>query len=184
MIYLWSAWGLQLFGGQLFESNPALKEQKDDLDYFGSHFQVYNFNDMLMAMVTMFFVTITNWSAQVAVVTMALSEHMTFSWLLTCTFWLTFYIGSPLIAFNVFTAFSIDVFCKIQEMMDPDAMKKTEVETNLAMLQGELAEKGLVLHIEESAELQRERVYAAMFEEDEEEDDDDNDKNGDGGAHD
>jgi len=175
MIYLWSAWGLQLYGGQLVESNPALKGQ--DLDYFGSHFQVYNFNDMVLAMVTMFFVTITNWVDQIAIATFTLSEHFTFNWYMTCVYWLTFYVGSPLIAFNVFTAFSIDVFCKIEEMSDPDSVKKSEVEQNLEKMQSEMADRGLVLHIQETAELQREKIYRAMFEED---GDGGDDKDGDG----
>mmetsp|Transcript_79628 Transcript_79628/g.206852 ORF Transcript_79628/g.206852 Transcript_79628/m.206852 type:complete len:550 (+) Transcript_79628:407-2056(+) len=178
MIYLWSSAGLQLFGGQLFESNPVLKGE--DLDYFSSHFEVYNFNDMILGMVTMFFVTITNWTAQVAEVTIALYEHFTFGWYMACGFWLTFYVGSPLIAFNVFTAFSIDVFCKIEEMTDPDSdgAKKSEVETNLERMQSEMAAEGYVLHIEESAELQREKIYKAMFEE---EDDDEAGGDGDDG---
>jgi len=177
MIYLWSAWGLQLFGGQLFESNPILKDQ--DLAYFESHYQVYNFNDMGLAMVSMFFVTITNWNAPLVDATLALYRHFTFDWYMSCAFWLTFYVGSPLIAFNVFTAFSIDVFCKIEEMSDPENFKKSDVERNLEKMQAEMAETGWILHIQESSELQREKIYAAMFAE--EDKDGDNANEGSGG---
>jgi len=161
VVYLWSAWGLQLFGGQLYEDNPKLKEA--DLDYFSSHFQVYNFNDMVLGMVTMFLVTITNWVDPIAAACLVLSDDYSFNWFLAGIFWLTFYVGSPLIAFNVWTAFSIDVFCKLQ-VMEPE---RTEIYQNLGQIQAEMADKrGLCLHIHESAELAREMVYKALFEED------------------
>merc|ERR1712217_702096 len=88
-------------------------------------------------------------------------------------FWVSFYVGSPLIAFNVFTAFSIDVYCKLEELEDEDAEKKTEIEEDLT-------DKGLCLTITENSELAKERVYRAMFEE-EDDDGEGSDKGDDNG---
>mmetsp|Transcript_108088 Transcript_108088/g.302776 ORF Transcript_108088/g.302776 Transcript_108088/m.302776 type:complete len:786 (+) Transcript_108088:80-2437(+) len=177
MIYLWSAAGLQLFGGQIYKSNPILKDA--DLDYFESHFEVYNFNDMGAAMVSMFFVVLTDWVDQISLACMALHEHYTVGWFLTVFYWLSFYIGAPLIAWNVWTAFSIDVFCMIKEMQDEEDDQKTNTEKNLEPLQAKMAEEGVCLHIRESAALGRDKVYAKMFEED-----DDDDKEGSQGSSD
>merc|ERR1719188_815817 len=112
MTYIWSAAGLQLFGGELYKSNHAFKEL--DLDLFDSNFQIFNFNDMCLAAMTMFLVTITGWIDQVAVACLAVYKSYSLGWFFSMTFWVSFYVGSVLIAFNVFTAFSIDVYCKLQ----------------------------------------------------------------------
>lgn len=160
VIYLWSAAGVQLFGGKLRQGSPALKGQ--DLDYFGSNFQVYNFNDMISGMVTMFFFTITGWFDPLVAVCLALSENYTAFSIGTYAFMLSFYLISVLLAFNVFTAFSIDVFCKIQEYEEASSTQN-EVERNLSKIRASMAEQGLILHIEMSPELIRSRVYADMF---------------------
>lgn len=178
VIYLWSSWGMQLFGGKFYDSNPAFEGQ--DLDYFSSHFQIYNFNDMILSMVTLFFVMVTNWVDQIAIACLTLHANDTFRWIASWVFWLTFYVGSPLIAFNVFTAFSIDVFCKLEEMSDPENFKKDELEKNLQELQLDLAtNQGKILHIQPSTELQREKVYVAMFDESDGEDGDEDDADSD-----
>jgi len=169
VIYLWTAVGQQLFGGKLIKGNPALADN-DDLDFFDSHFQIYNFNDMLLGMITMFFVTITQWIDQITIVCMALYDHYTVGWFATCAFWLSFFVASPLIAFNVFTAFSIDIFLKLEEMSSPENQKLGDIAQNLGGLQKDMAAKGSILHIQESSNLRRERVYKAMFEEAEAED--------------
>jgi len=159
VIYLWSAAGVQLFGGKLYKDNPVL--QGKDLDYFDSHFQVYNFNDMLMAMVTLFFFTLTTWVDPIAIALTATAEQFTMQWFLNWSHLLSFYVASPLLAFNVFTAFSIDVFCKLQEMDEAD--EPDMVAASLSDIQARLAERGLCLHIQESTALSRAKVYREMF---------------------
>merc|ERR1740123_1443770 len=129
MIYLWSALGQLLFGGELYKTNPKLKGQS--LEYFDSHLEVYNFNDMVLGAVTMFFVTITDWVEPVASVCLALHETYSFKWFLVMGFWLSFYVGSVLIAFNVWTAFSIDVFVTLQEMSKDYATGRGAIDSNL-----------------------------------------------------
>jgi len=165
IIYLWSALGVQLFGGQLVEDNPRLAGK--GLDYFDSHFEVYNFNDMPSGMVTLFFFMITNWVDQIATVCMALAPEFSPFWFVTCAFLLSFYVLSPLLAFNVFTAFSIDVYCKLQEFADKEEQgEKSEIEKNIEKIKIQLAEQGFCLHCEESAEMSRARVYREMFQDD------------------
>jgi len=159
VIYLWSAAGVQLFGGQLYKDSPALQGQ--DFDYFDSHFQVYNFNDMLMAMVTLFFFTLTTWVDQIAVVCVATADPFTLRWFLNWGHLLSFYVASPLLAFNVFTAFSIDVFCKLQEM--DEAAEPDMVASSLADIRERFAERGMCLHVQESTALSRAKVYREMF---------------------
>lgn len=159
VIYLWSAAGVQLFGGQLCKSNPRLANQ--DLAYFGSHYQVYNFNDMFMGMVTMFYFTLVTWIDPIASACMELADKYTWQWFLNYAFLLTFYVASPLLAFNVFTSFSIDVFCNLQALDREDAPDRFE--QNVAHLQAKMADEGLLLHIEESAQLSRAKVIRKIF---------------------
>lgn len=160
VIYLWSAAGVQLFGGQLCESNARLAGQ--DLAYFSSHYQVYNFNDMFMGMITLYYFTLGTWIDPIACACMELADKFTFQWFLNYGFLLTFYVGSPLLAFNVFTSFSIDVFCNLQAM-DKAGDAADKVKQNLAGIQTKMAEEGYCLHVQESAELSRARVFRKMF---------------------
>jgi len=159
VIYLWSAAGVQMFGGELWEGNPRFKGQ--ELAYFESHYQVYNFNDIPQGMVTLLFFTLGSWLDPIASACMALAEPYTFHWALTGAFLLTFYVASPLLAFNVFTAYSIEVFCKIQEMDESPPPKR--VMHHLDWMRQQMAAAGLVLHIKESVELSRSKVYREMF---------------------
>jgi len=173
MIYIWGAAGVQLFGGQLYKNNPVLKGAGEDvMQYFGDHLLVFNFDDMVMAMMTMFLVTITSWNDQIARVCIATYNSHSVGGFVSMAFWVSFYIASPLIAFNVFTAFSIDVYCHL-ERVGAEENTKTTIEENLESLQAKMANEGLCLAIEESAELAREKVYRAMFL-DEDDDDDEN----------
>jgi len=167
MIYLWSALGQLLFGGKLYESNPVLKDS--DLDYFESHFQVYNFNDMICGSITMFFVTITGWVDSVTLATVALHPQWTLEWAIAHTFWGSFYLSSVLIAFNVWTAFSIDVFTTLEDILkeQDNPKNKNTIDENINRIREDMVEKlGLCLHVEASAALAKERVFAQLFDDD------------------
>merc|ERR1711957_86339 len=98
------------FGGQLYEGNPkfdiyiANQPNGTTLDYFDSNFQIFNFNDMFLGVITLFLVMLTNWMDPMAVVTMALYPTWSAGWIFTGLFHIGFYLASPLLAFNVFTA--------------------------------------------------------------------------------
>jgi len=166
VIYLWSALGVQLFGGKLSKLDSKIR----DSDYFDSNFEVYSFNDVPSAMVTLVFFMLTDWVDPVAGVCMQLADRFTPFWFVSTGFMLSFYVVSPLLAFNVFTAFSIDVFCKLQEFEEQkeENGERSEVERNLDRIKEDLGKRGMCLHIEETAELSRTRVYRSMFVEDEE----------------
>merc|ERR1711908_31116 len=48
-------------------------------------------------------------------------------WMISKTYWIGFYVASTLLAFNVFTAFSIDVYSVVQELhADKDVTDKSD----------------------------------------------------------
>jgi len=173
VIYLWSSFGVLLFGGRLYESNPAFEYQA--LEYFASHYTVYNFNDMILAMVSCFFAMIGTWNDPFATVCMALYESGTPMWFCAGSFWFAFYVASPLIAFNVFTAFSIDVYQHLNEKdrADPTAGLLNEVKRNIAHVKDEYARSDppKCLHARETPDLSRALVFRRLFDDEEDEDD-------------
>lgn len=177
VIYLWSAAGLQLFGGELYIENPKLSwnyDIDDDdswPDYFGSHCEVYNFNDVPLGMITLFYFCIVGWVPEVAeIVIMLAGEGKTARngpKIVIYTFLLSFYIASILIAFNVFTAFSIDIFNTIKDQMDKEeemrekgkAGDEGSIEENLNKIKTTIAKEGKCLHIGQNAQQQQAQVY-------------------------
>mmetsp|Transcript_45898 Transcript_45898/g.106710 ORF Transcript_45898/g.106710 Transcript_45898/m.106710 type:complete len:742 (-) Transcript_45898:164-2389(-) len=158
--YLWSAFGLQMFGGELYKDNPKFKGM--DLDYFASNFQIYNFNDMLLALLTLFGFVITGWVDQVSVVCMSLTDPYSVRSFIVSGFFFGFYIASPLLAFNVFAAFSIDVYMKLAD--DALGAAFTEVDTNMSRVRKQLAAEGKCLHFDMSADLAKHRLYKDLLE--------------------
>eukprot|EP00971_Amphidinium_carterae_P066189 1311019-Amphidinium_carterae.1 len=104
VIGLWSALGTQLFGGKLYDSNQLLKGSA----YIDSHFEVFNFNDMGMSFLTLFYFVLNGWVDEVATALVALTEPGSFSWHVTYGYLISFYIFGFMLAFNIWTAFSID----------------------------------------------------------------------------
>eukprot|EP00929_Paragymnodinium_shiwhaense_P011891 TRINITY_DN11826_c0_g1_i1.p1 TRINITY_DN11826_c0_g1~~TRINITY_DN11826_c0_g1_i1.p1 ORF type:complete len:835 (+),score=236.61 TRINITY_DN11826_c0_g1_i1:125-2629(+) len=160
IVYLFAALGMQMFGGRLYESNPALKGQ----DYFDSHLQAWNFNDMGSGICTMFYFMLCGWIGEVASVVTALEAPYTPFWVGAHTFMFSFYVVGPLLAWNVFAAFSIDVYCKLDSMMnDGDMDAKDEVSQNLKKMQAKYAEEGYALHIWKSAEVVKAKLLREMY---------------------
>jgi len=162
VIYLWSALGTQFFGGMLYDSNPLLKGS----DYLDSHFQVYNFNDMGMSFLTLFYFVLTGWVDQVATALIALAEPASITWFVTYGYFISFYIFGFMLAFNIWTAFSIDVFCKIQEI---SAGEREQSDVNLDDIRVTLADEGKCLHVGTSASLLYSKLSKTMFEVEDEE---------------
>lgn len=180
VIYLFSAIGQQLFGGEFYVSNPRLAETTDDvagLDYFDSHFQVFNYNDMFQGFISLFLWMLTDWFDQIAVVSIALHPAYTPGWFAANAFNLSFYLCSVLLAYNVFAAFSIDVYCQLNELSEGDGDgDETGLEKNLSDIEERLWAEGKQLHVIMSPEVEKMRVYAAMLL-----DGDDGDENGESG---
>lgn len=167
VIYLWSCCGVQLFGAQLYIDNPRFEAagvDAHDLDYFQSHFQVYNFDDVPRSCVTLFFFTICGWVDQVAVACVSLAPAWTPYWAAAHFFMVSFYIASPLITFNLLSAFAIDVYCKLEEYVEAESRGETsEVFQNIKDIQEDLSKEGFCLHVAMSAALLRAQVYKDMF---------------------
>lgn len=193
VLYIWSAWGLQLFGGELYTQNGRyIKMKPDDLDYYDQKLQVFNFNDVLSGFCTLFFFALTGWVPEIGEAMILLSGdvgegnqavNIPFK-LFTWFFLLTFYLASPLIAFNIFTAFSMDVFASIQDQMDKEqelrekgkAGEEGSIQANLAKIATRLAlDKQKCLHISASSSMEQAKVFREMFADD----DDDDKKDGD-----
>jgi len=177
VIYLWSSFGVLIFGGRLYSSNPVFEGNAQP--YFDSHYSVYNFNDMILAMVSCFFAMLGTWNDTFVTVCMALHERGTVMWYLAGTFWFAFYVASPLIAFNVFTAFSIDVYQhladKSEKDTDPAALAEgllNEVQRNIAAVREEYAtsEPAFCLHARETPDLARALFFRELFDDDDSDD--------------
>lgn len=163
VVLMWSVAGVQLLGGALVESNPRL--QGKNLDYFGSKYQAFNFNDVPSGMITLFMWTLGDWNEPLAAACVETAEpeslHRAAIWL----FLISYYVASPLLSYNVFSAFSIDVYGTVDSLVqkEEDEGRSCEVERNLIKIQGDMAQQGLVLHIQESAELSKLHVHSAVF---------------------
>merc|ERR1712136_532360 len=160
VLYLWSVIGVQLFGGKLLRSNPVFEGK--DFDYFDSYYMILNFNDVPLAFVTLIFFTLTGWVDAIAVVCIALGESGSFINVAASCFMFSFYIGSYLLAFNVFTAFSIDIYMQLKENADGDAAVDS-MSKNLETVKLEMGEKGKVMHLSISLQLDKAAIYEQMF---------------------
>merc|ERR1719261_528353 len=100
---------------------------------------------MGMSFVTLFFFMISGWFAEPAGVAAALAPFGSPFWFGATLFCVSFYVVSPLLAFNVFTAFSIDVYNQIVETKQKNiesGYEGDEVEKNLGNIKAKYADKG------------------------------------------
>ena len=100
---LWSAAGVQLFGGLVYDGNPDLDA---DGDYLDSHYDVLNFNDFAMGFMPLF-AMVTSGGPYTEFVE-ALNDVSGNG--AGYYFFISFYVAGVLIFFNVFSAFVIDAF--------------------------------------------------------------------------
>merc|ERR1712135_242650 len=119
-------------------------------------------NDLPLAFVTLIFFTLTGWVDAIAVVCIALAESGSFINVAASCFMFSFYIGSYLLAFNVFTAFSIDIYMQLKENADGDAAVDS-MSKNLETVKLEMGEKGKVMHLSISLQLDKAAIYEQMF---------------------
>jgi len=159
VLYIWSVIGVQLFGGKLLRSNPVFEGK--DFDYFDSNYMILNFNDVPLAFVTMNFFTLTGWVDPIAVVCMALGESGSFINVAASCFMYSFYIGSFLLAFNVFTAFSIDMYQELNKENGDRAVDS--MSKNLETVKLKMGKMDKVMHTSISLQLDKWAVYDQMF---------------------
>merc|ERR1712110_1057910 len=120
MGYLWACMGMTLFGGDLYEGNPKI----NDLPFSG----VYNYNDWLSAFISQWFCMIGTWVDDLVVACVGVNQPYSLGWFLSYAFFYSFYIVSPVMAFNTFTALAIDVYTKLQEAKSDDTPDDNDVE--------------------------------------------------------
>merc|ERR1712093_594814 len=106
VIYIWACAGMTLFGGELYESNPKIKDSGTDFPFSG----VFNYNDWLSAAVTMFVTILNSWIDEIVIACAMLYDRYSIPWFLTYLFYFSFYLVSPLMAFNTFASLAIDVY--------------------------------------------------------------------------
>jgi len=106
-VYVYAYLGVILFGGLIYEGNSNL----DDTDYRESNYEILNFNDMGLALVSLF-VNLTVsfvpefYAAFTAVLGIPCVSEM---------FWISFYVVGGLMIFNVYASFIIDLFLQNYE---------------------------------------------------------------------
>jgi hypothetical protein len=160
IIYIWAAAGVMLFGGRLHASNPNLT----GLTYFTSNYQAFNFNDVASGMVTMFYCMLAGWQAALTEVGLAVGDKYTARWWISHCFFFSFYVAGPLLSWNIFAAFSIDVYCNLDDMLgDNDQVEEDEVDQNLDRIMEDFAAKGMVLHITKSPAVMKAKLLRAMY---------------------
>mmetsp|Transcript_121166 Transcript_121166/g.220319 ORF Transcript_121166/g.220319 Transcript_121166/m.220319 type:complete len:873 (+) Transcript_121166:83-2701(+) len=180
VMYLWAAWGMLLFGGKFYEESPGLQAGVDagDLDPDGDIpiIEVFNFNDMIMGLNTLFISTITAYLDMVAAGSFYIYARGSGGWWMSYIFHYTYYVASPVLVFNIFSAFSIDVYCKLTEEED----ECDEFLKDFRKMSMEKASDGgaKVIHIQPTTELRQVFTLRDFFK-DELEGDDDDDEGGD-----
>lgn len=105
---------------------------------------------------------IGGWNDNVAQACEALWTPWSFLWCIAHLFFFSFYVVSPLLAYNIFAAFSIDVYTQLRDMLRAEAVKD-DIDVKLDEISQTMAADGICLHIIISSELAKAKVMHAMF---------------------
>jgi hypothetical protein len=146
----WSALGVQLLGGLIYEGNPAL----EDTDYLDAGYDVLNFNDFSMGFMSLFTYIVAGPFHEFIEAAEAVALPGT-----GYVFFISFYIVGTLIIFNVFSAFVIDAF--LSQWEDSRALAEDTEDDTLD--QSNVAEG---FRIVARRPANKDDVYKAMFLED------------------
>lgn len=169
VVYMWACLGMLLFGGAFVDDAGKFHGHRDDYKaYFDSHFDAFNFNDIVSGMITLFYIMVGGWSDEITLVAVAVPEKYSFLYFASYAFFLSFYVVAPLLAFNVFTALSIDAFTSLSEMSEQKDVQ-SEVVKNLEHYQDLFSHEGTCLHITVSSALRKEKVFKQLYEEEDQE---------------
>jgi len=123
VIYFFTMLSVQLFGGLLYKTNPALQES----EYKEADFWVLNFNDFLMAFGTWVVMLLCEYKAEFTDA-IAKTSKIPLSW----SIFFIFYVFAVSIVFELVKAFTIEVFVTLHreahERKAQKAVKKAEKE--------------------------------------------------------
>jgi hypothetical protein len=129
-MYLYAFAGVMLFGGLIYEGNEDL----EGTDYRDSGYEILCFNDMGLAMVSLYVNLITSFVPEFYEAGTAVFPIPGVASL----YWVSFYIIGILMVFNVFASFIIDIFLALYEDQDePDIA--TREEGSVAQIEGQKA---------------------------------------------
>jgi len=121
-IFSFAVVGAQAFGGRLYATNPLLAGSK----YLDSGYVVLSFNDMGGSIETLFVMMVNNYMPEYAdamgrILAAEYGGRFYFVGIMYCSCF--FFVGVT-IAFNIFTAFTIDVFVQLKEDQEDEAERE------------------------------------------------------------
>jgi len=145
--------GMNCFGGLLYASNPALA----GTDYLTGGDTLWNFNDLLGSCLTVLNMLICTFQPEYVEALNNVSKVPS-AGLIYCLF--VFCVGVSL-AFNIVTAFTIDVFVALEESKHDK--KRSVQEDNLESLRAQLRAEGKLLHVTMPGEVRRLKVFTGMI---------------------
>mmetsp|Transcript_97632 Transcript_97632/g.279235 ORF Transcript_97632/g.279235 Transcript_97632/m.279235 type:complete len:464 (+) Transcript_97632:1339-2730(+) len=131
ILYVYATMGVMLFGGLIYDGNEALSPDGEDLDYRDSNYEILNFNDFGLGMVSLFVNLVTAFVPEFYEAFCAVSD---FPWL-AVVFWVSFYVVGVMVVFNVFASFIIDLFLAVYEQGSIEEIE-TEAEQAAEALEG------------------------------------------------
>lgn len=152
--------GVQAFGGLLHASAPELENSA----YLQANYDVFNFNDMLGAFTTLTVMLINGYLTeytQAIDLVMPLDVPVIGDKIGEIYCGLVFLL-SVNIAFNIFTAFLIDIFVSLQAA-EGAAKENGERDEHLEVMKEDVMKKGEVLHFIESPEVLRLRTMTHII---------------------
>lgn len=127
---LWASIGILMYGGLLHANNENLKGTA----YVGAQYEIFNFNDMGLSCLTLFLFVVATYIDEFAGALAAVRPEMP---LFGYVFFVSFHVVGVLMAFNIFVAFSIDIF--VLEGVEGEGEKtdddeKTDTKMSLPLL--------------------------------------------------
>ncbi|CAK9079284.1 unnamed protein product [Durusdinium trenchii] len=152
IVFFFSALGLQLWGGTLYKTHPAL----EGTEYEEKDFFVLNFNDFLMSFAVWVVLLLCEYKDEFSSAVAATSS-VPGSWLV----FLLFYILGVSIIFELVKAFTIEVFVELHKHRN----KEVKEFQALKAVEAEVTSRGQTLHYRIVGDLTlHEKIIAALEE--------------------
>jgi len=154
----YSQFGQHLLGGKLFLGNPKLQ----GLDYIGNGYHVLNFNDSANSFMSLFVFIVECYVPELAEA-IDVVIGIPCAGIVFCGIF--FFFGVNII-FNIFCAFTIDVFKELREQINDDEDEEQDPqEKNLEKMTQTLRDEGLDLKFIVPPEVVRAKVQQGVLEE-------------------
>jgi len=152
-ITFYAAIGSQAFGGKLYGTNPVL----EGTDYVNNGYDILNFNDMCRSVLAIFVFMVNNFCPEYAE---AMDIVTGIPWLGFIFCGSFFFLGVSIV-FNIFSAFTIDIFIALKSTVEQ--AEESEVQQNLLAMRKRCAEEGKTLRVTIPVEVLRMRVQNSVL---------------------